>query len=229
MEKYIILFLCIWNISTTFAQNIVNHVIQRGETLESIATRCGTSQAAIKALNPLVDVYCTGMEIVLPVQEQQTPTVEYSANTSVPKKKKSGNSFFRILGNAFVNALGTIGNSYAQYNNMYVPSSPTMPYYNPSMSMNNDWGTGFAGSMMYSNDPILNSTIGMAMSEQRLMNEGVVITGKPDFDRYKPTTSNNIDWNILPGSATLGNPTMKVCPYCNQAYMSGVSGHMCKK
>lgn len=170
-KRTLIILLCM--LCTLLVQAQSKHVIQRGETIESLAKEYGVTPSDIQNLNPLVSIYCTGMEIVLPPKPQ--PVAARSSETSHSTRITHGGSrFLRGFGNFLGFTLQAAAYAGAAFFGGGYPQYSPSGYY-PSTNYSSDWGTGFAGGMQYSNDPILNSTIGMAMTEQRLMNAGVTI------------------------------------------------------
>lgn len=227
------------------------YTIQRGETLESIAMRRGVSPSEIRDLNPLIDIYCVGMEIVLP-PERETVRSESPYEETITKKKKK-NNFFRRLGNAFLDAFASMGESYMQMSNVYTPSSmyggystfvggtsvmptsfqpqvPVQGMYGSSVPAS--WGDGYAGPMLYSSDPILNSTIGMAQTDARLQSQGVNTSySSSSSTSSKSSSGSSVDtgwYKCCADVANFGIVTYHSCPNCGASHQKG-SGHMCKR
>lgn len=108
--KKCILLLCLFLISTivSFSQSVVQHIVQRGETKEYLASKYGISVEELMDANPLFTTFYTGISVNIPVKQQVT-TEEVSKTSangveSVPKTKKK-NSFWSFLGQVFVEAL----------------------------------------------------------------------------------------------------------------------------
>lgn len=71
MKKILLVFIAMMTMTVAMAQQ-VTHVIQRGETLESIAQKYQVTVDAIKQANPeTVNMIYIGMRIIIPVKPQQ--------------------------------------------------------------------------------------------------------------------------------------------------------------
>lgn len=68
MKRYILsIIICLFSISTGLAQTISTHIIQRGETLLSIARKYGITGAQLQNANPETkDVFFVGMKLIIP-------------------------------------------------------------------------------------------------------------------------------------------------------------------
>lgn len=68
--KRIFLFIFIlFTVGDVCAQDTIEYIVQRGETIELLAERCRVTKEQILELNPEVDFWATGMTILLPVGE----------------------------------------------------------------------------------------------------------------------------------------------------------------
>lgn len=68
--KRIFLFIFIlFTVGDVCAQDTIEYIVQRGETIELLAERCRVTKEQIFELNPEVDFWATGMTILLPVGE----------------------------------------------------------------------------------------------------------------------------------------------------------------
>lgn len=71
MKKVLLVFIAMMTMTVAMAQQ-VTHVIQRGETLESIAQKYQVTVDAIKQANPdAVNMIYVGMRLIIPVKPQQ--------------------------------------------------------------------------------------------------------------------------------------------------------------
>lgn len=76
MRKYkiimaIFILLCSYS-AKSLGQNIVNlhHIVQRGETIETLAEKYRLTTDILKAINLGMDTFCTGMQILVPVDKK---------------------------------------------------------------------------------------------------------------------------------------------------------------
>ena len=81
----------------------IKHIVDRGETLTSIAKRYGVTQAKIVELNPDAGQFIyVGMELIIPVATQETPTqtVNRKSIENAPTQNTTGNAFASTGNNA---------------------------------------------------------------------------------------------------------------------------------
>ncbi len=81
----------------------IKHIVDRGETLASIAKRYGVTQAKIVELNPDAGQFIyVGMELIIPVATQETPTqtVNRKSIENAPTQNTTGNAFASTGDNA---------------------------------------------------------------------------------------------------------------------------------
>lgn len=81
----------------------IKHIVDRGETLASIAKRYGVTQAKIVELNPDAGQFIyVGMELIIPVATQETPTQTVSRKSieNAPTQNTTGNAFASTGDNA---------------------------------------------------------------------------------------------------------------------------------
>ena len=84
-----VLLLCA---SSAWAEEIKKHVVERGETLSSIATKYGVSQEEIIKLNPEAKQFIyVGMELVIPVTPAETSNKEQKPSTVKQVEVKQSN------------------------------------------------------------------------------------------------------------------------------------------
>lgn len=71
MGKYFFIILSLCNINYCLAQGFIKHVVQRGETLEYIAEKYGTTPNAIQEQNEDLDfdLFCVGLPIQIPMSD----------------------------------------------------------------------------------------------------------------------------------------------------------------
>ena len=87
---------------------------------------------------------------------------------------------------------------------------------------------------VYSNDPCVNAAIGVAMSEQRLRNEGITITHPRENNESNSTATNSTTkdkgwYDCCSGVATFGIDSYHKCPNCGVVHKVGTSHHICKR
>lgn len=85
-QRIFLFFVWGWMIAwTCLAQeNVTQHVVVRGETVESIAKHYQLSADEIKAANPTVAVYYAGLKIAIPKRTVVTPSEEQGEVVSPP-------------------------------------------------------------------------------------------------------------------------------------------------
>ena len=79
-----------------FAQSVVQHVVQRGETIPSIAKKYGISEEELKKANPDInDYFYAGMKLVIPKKEKSIANSPSDSKSliSQDKSKVSKNIF----------------------------------------------------------------------------------------------------------------------------------------
>lgn len=90
-----------------------------------------------------------------------------------------------------------------------------------------------AVSGAYSSNPSLNAAMGVAASEQRLMQQGVSISHSPSATTTTSSSSKAKEpeyvwFDCCSKTATFGTVSYHKCPNCGVQHKIG-SGHMCKK
>lgn len=117
-----------------------------------------------------------------------------------------------------------MGNGMASYMSGY----PAYGMYGSTVPAS--WGNGYAGPT-YSNDPVLNATIGMAQSDARLRSQGVITSTNNTSSGSKSTNSSSSDkgwYKCCADVANFGIVTYHTCANCGKSHQKG-SGHQCKK
>lgn len=130
------------------------HIIQRGETIELIASRYGISVTCLKEANPLFNEYYTGLTINIPPKPAPVANNDYKYNeideVVLPRKKSKWRNFWRTL---FGGVTDAVSSNYG-YMNSFNYGAPMAYGYNMPMS--------------YTNDVCLNSAIAVAESSNRM-------------------------------------------------------------
>lgn len=126
--KKSILVLCILLISTmlSFSQSVIQHIVQRGETKEYLASKYNISVEELMDANPLFTTFYTGISVNIPVKPQITSeeisTTIANSVESIPKTKKK-NSFWRFLGQVFAEVLSeSVSNANTSSSQAYSPN-----------------------------------------------------------------------------------------------------------
>lgn len=84
-KKVLIAAVMAMSVCSAFAQTTIKHIVDRGETLTSIAKKYSTTEAKIIELNPdAAQFVYVGMELIVPVENQST--TETSEVTTVANK-----------------------------------------------------------------------------------------------------------------------------------------------
>lgn len=217
MQKklFCIIIASLFHCLTAFSQEI--YIIKRGETLENIAKNRGVSAYEIQELNPLVDLYCTGMEIVLPERKVEVERHSYSSSSSsyssgssnVGKKRKNG--FLNFLGNVL---LGVGEAMFSGSYHSYIPTPPMpvapMPIAPMPRPNYNTYSPSTSATLSAADAAILNSSIisanslnnSIAMSQNLLNNQmnlmrqaqekGFIFAPSTTYDPISPTTVESI-------------------------------------
>lgn len=119
---------------SVIAQSTTKHIIEKGETLESIAKRYNTTTDKIIELNPFTaDFACSGMELDIPKIVTPTKTVTSSSNVvytnTKAEKKKKRSKFWKNVGTVLLGAAVIGATAYvesqsasANYRSAYTPS-----------------------------------------------------------------------------------------------------------
>lgn len=130
------------------------HIIQRGETIELIASRYGISVTSLKEANSLLNEYYTGLTINIPPKPVPVVNNDYKYNeideVVLPRKKSKWKNFWRTLFGGMTDAVSS-NYGYMNSSNYGVP----MTY-------------GYNMPMSYTNDVCLNSAIAVAESSNRM-------------------------------------------------------------
>ncbi len=78
-----ILFAVILSSATAFAQTaatVTEHTVQRGESLESIASKYNVTPQAILDANPTIKTIFTGIKLTIPAPTAQPPATDSNRN-----------------------------------------------------------------------------------------------------------------------------------------------------
>ena len=81
MKRFFIIMIVAMSMTTTMAQEVVEHVLQRGETIESVAKKYGVSVADLQEVNPdIANMTYVGMKIKIP-QKKHVESTESEDNS----------------------------------------------------------------------------------------------------------------------------------------------------
>ena len=83
----------VFTIQLAFSQDTIKHVVERGETLESIAEKYGTTKERIIALNPKYARFIyVGVELTIPVEKAEKVSVRNTESPAVSTVNLSDDS-----------------------------------------------------------------------------------------------------------------------------------------
>ena len=114
-KKALLLGIALFSFIVVYAQDVVTHTVQQGETLASIAAKYGVSEAAILEANPSArTLFFTGLKLTIPAKSannQQQPTGNVFNNNNVSNNNVSNSNARNSSSsgrNSNVNASGVV-------------------------------------------------------------------------------------------------------------------------
>ncbi len=221
MKRLYLLLLFVFLLFVVKAQN--THVVQRGETLDLIASRYGVSAKALKEANPLVDEYYVGITLSIPpkpkkVTKSTTKRVERTVNNRRSRRRSHSvreESQSNTMWGGFVNSYQPITNPF-MFNEQVLWQSQHSQL---QSSLN-----AFHNQMMQSAQIDFNNF----MQQQIQQSQQFEIQGRVWQEQLAKEAAANVNWNNIPivdtstpieNNNTSASPSKtkvsKNCPYCN--------------
>lgn len=148
MKKKLLLFILL-SIMHTFAsaQSPVHHVVQRGETIASIAKKFGISEENLKQANPdIKDFFYTGMKLIIPVNKEHKEEMPDVGKDNNSRKVAAESSYIGIQNHQKRNALsfGLLADVYGGFS--------TFQWDDGTPKNGVGFGAGFSGHVFWNGD-----------------------------------------------------------------------------
>lgn len=154
-------------IAPVTAQSVKKHIVERGETLASIAEKYGISQDELARLNPdAAQFVYVGMELMLPESTQQaTPNADNATVSVEPAEVAKGNAVVGYASNTNENTIVASGQEAHNVGDV----TPTMEFAIKYVALSGD------GAEIYKNSII--GGMGAAFGAKVFLNERVFVEG----------------------------------------------------